>query len=173
MAFIEMDPHSFNERIIDLLDREWGLAMAGSAPNHCNAMTIGWGQVGVFWGKPAATVFVRESRFTKELFDEHDTFSIVFLPEDLHGTHRVFGSMSGRDVNKTELTGLTPIMIDGTPVYEEASLALVCRKAYADVVDRAHFIDPDAYSRYYGHGANLDDFHTMYIGYVEKILRRE
>ena len=80
--------------------------------------------------------------------------------------------MSGRDVNKTELTGLTPIMVDGTPLYEESSLVFLCRKAYVDVLEHANFVDETAYSRYYDRGADHDDWHTMYIAYVEKILQK-
>ncbi|RVU97477.1 flavin reductase family protein [Coriobacteriales bacterium OH1046] len=173
MGFIEVDPRKFDESIFDLLDRSWGLAMAGTAPEHCNAMTIGWGQIGMFWGRPASTVFIRESRFTKEFIDACDTFSVAFLPPELHGKHKVFGTMSGRDVDKTELTGLTPIMIDGTPLYEESMLVFLCRKAYVDTVDHKNFVDETAYRRYYDRGADRDDWHSMYIAYVEKILRKE
>ncbi|HQE70268.1 MAG TPA: hypothetical protein PK071_04030 [Atopobiaceae bacterium] len=173
MGFIEIDPHEFDERIVDLLGREWGLAMAGTSPEHCNAMTIGWGQIGMFWGKPASTVFIRSSRFTKEFFDTCDTFSVAFLPPELHDKHRVFGTMSGRDVDKTELTGLTPIMVDGTPFYGESALVFICRKAYVDTVDHGNFVDTAAYRRYYERGTDHDDWHTMYIAYVEKILRKE
>ena len=172
MAFIEVDPKDFDQSIFELLDRDWGLAMAGTSPEHCNAMTIGWGQIGQFWGKPASTVFVRASRFTKEYLDTCDTFSVAFLPPELHHTHKVFGTMSGRDVNKTELTGLTPVMIDGTPLYEESALVFLCRKAYVDVLEHANFVDETVYSRYYDRGADHDDWHTMYIAYVEKILRK-
>ena len=173
MAFVEIDPAEFDERIVDLYDRAWGLAMAGDSPEHCNAMTIGWGNVGVIWGKPATTVYIRESRFTKEFFDACDTFSVAFLPPALHDKHKVFGSMSGRDVNKTELTGLTPIMVENTPIYEESDIVLICRKAYANVLDAEHYIDQEARRRYYGHPATEGDEHTMYIGYIEKILRKE
>lgn len=173
MAFVEVDPREFDESIFDLLDRKWGLVMAGTSPEHCNAMTIGWGQIGQFWGKPASTVYVRESRFTKEFLDACDTFSVAFLPDELHHTHKVFGTMSGRDVNKTELTGLTPIMIDGTPLYEESQLVFLCRKAYADVLEHSNFVDETAYRRYYEKSSDKDDWHTMYIAYIEKILRKE
>nr|MCR4870827.1 hypothetical protein [Atopobiaceae bacterium] len=76
MAFIEVDPKDFDQSIFELLDRDWGLAMAGTSPERCNAMTIGWGQIGQFWGKPASTIFVRASRFTKEYLDTCDTFSV-------------------------------------------------------------------------------------------------
>ena len=173
MAFIEIDPKEFDEKIVDLFDRAWGLAMAGDSPEHCNAMTIGWGNIGVIWGKPATSVYIRESRYTKGFFDACDTFSVAFLPDELHDKHKVFGTMSGRDVNKTELTGLTPIMVDGTPLYEESALVFICRKVYADVLDHEHFVDETAYSRYYGGPSTEGDLHTMYIAYVEKILRKE
>ena len=173
MAFVEVDPFEFESRIIGLFGRRWALAMAGSSPEDCNAMTIEWGGVGMIWGKPAATVYIRESRYTKVFIDANDTFAVAFLPEELHDKHKVFGTMSGRDVNKTELTGLTPIMVENTPIYEESDIVLICRKAYANVLDAEHYIDQEARRRYYGHPATEGDEHTMYIGYIEKILRKE
>lgn len=46
-----------------LFDRNWALLTAGTADDF-NTMTISWGMLGTLWGKPAATVYVRESRYT-------------------------------------------------------------------------------------------------------------
>ncbi|MBP5305227.1 MAG: flavin reductase family protein, partial [Lachnospiraceae bacterium] len=47
-----------------------------------NAMTAGWGGMGVIWGKNVVFVFVRESRYTRELMDKYDTFSVNFLGDN-------------------------------------------------------------------------------------------
>ena len=73
-----------------------------AAEGKVNTMTIGWGTLGVEWGKPLFTVFVRQSRYTKELLDKNGEFTIN-VP--LKGTDRkqalgFCGSKSGRDVDK-------------------------------------------------------------------------
>lgn len=173
MAFVEIDPLEFDEPIIGLLEKEWALAMAGTSPDDCNAMTIEWGHIGNIWGSPSATIYIRGSRYTKQFVDANDTFSMCFLPTELHDKHKVFGTMSGRDVNKSQLTGLTPVMVDDTPIYEESRLVFVCRKVFASVLDREHFVGESRASRFYAHSETENDLHTMYIGFIEKILRKE
>ena len=41
-----------------------------------NSMVIGWGHLGVIWNVPSFTVYVRQSRFTKQQLDQTDEFSI-------------------------------------------------------------------------------------------------
>ena len=36
-----------------------------------NSMVIGWGHMGVIWGLPTFSVYVRQSRFTREQLDEY------------------------------------------------------------------------------------------------------
>ena len=42
-----------------------------------NTMTANWGGLGVLWNKNVATVYIRPSRYTKEIIDETDTFSLT------------------------------------------------------------------------------------------------
>ena len=49
--------------------KEWALVSSGTK-NNANTMTVSWGGVGVIWGKNVAYIFVRESRYTKELIDK-------------------------------------------------------------------------------------------------------
>ena len=58
-------------------------------------MTISWGGLGTLWGKPVATVYVRESRYTHEFMDREDYFTVSFYPESCRRTLGVLGSKSG------------------------------------------------------------------------------
>ena len=145
MAFIELDPSEYTERVFHRLDKEWGLLMAGDSTSHCNAMTVSLGGLGTFWSRPAITVYVRQSRFTRKFMDANDTFTLSFLPARLHDAHKVFGFRSGRDLDKTAATGLTPVLVDGTPVYEESTLTFVCRKALVKYLDPESFVDARAH----------------------------
>ena len=48
-----------------------GVLVTTKADGQVNTMTIGWGTIGIEWGKPICTVFVRQSRFTKAMLDEN------------------------------------------------------------------------------------------------------
>lgn len=52
-----------------LIGDEWMLVTAGNEKDGCNTMTASWGGIGCLWGHndPVATIYLRPSRYTKEL----------------------------------------------------------------------------------------------------------
>lgn len=79
------------------------------------------------------------------------------------------GSVSGRDEDKIAKTGLTPVYADGTTYFEQAKLVLVCRKMYAQELKEEDFFYKETVDQSYPQR----DFHTMYIGKIEKVLVRD
>ncbi|MEG2441864.1 MAG: flavin reductase family protein, partial [Acetivibrio sp.] len=83
--------HTFQPIPSDLFDfspfrmigKEWMLITAESE-GKTNAMTASWGGLGVMWGKDVAYIVVRDSRYTRELIDQSNSFSISFLNADYH-----------------------------------------------------------------------------------------
>ena len=140
------------------------------ADGKVNTMTIGWGTLGVEWKKPLFTVFVRQSRYTKELLDKNGEFTINV---HLKGTDRkqalgFCGSKSGRDVDKIKELDLhleEPDVIS-VPGIKEFPITLECRVVYKQDQDLSK-LDADKCQRYYTPGtANDDDYHTAYYGEV-------
>ena len=61
----------------------------------------------------------------------------------------------------------SPVVDDDKAAYfNEANMVLICRKLYAQELKEECFIDKDVMNKTYP----LKDFHTMYIGKIEKIL---
>ena len=61
----------------DILEQVGTAALVtAKADGQVNPMTIGWGTLGVQWGKPIFIVFVRQSRHTKALLDKNGEFTI-------------------------------------------------------------------------------------------------
>ena len=144
--------------------------VTAKADGQVNPMTIGWGTLGVQWGKPMFIVFVRQSRHTKALLDKNGEFTIN-VP--LKGTDRkkelaFCGRNSGRDVDKIKELGLTleePEKIS-VPGIKEFPITLECRVVYKQDQDLS-FLDADKCQRYYALGtANDGDYHTAYYGEV-------
>ena len=86
------------------LDKKWMLITAGNE-EKCNTMTAGWGGLGVLWGAPAATCYVRPQRYTKEFLDREDYFTLAFFGEEYREKLALCGKESGRDVDKAEKCG--------------------------------------------------------------------
>ncbi len=76
------------------------LLAAGSPDKPTNAMAIGWGSLGVTWGKPTWTVLVRPSRFTYQLIEEAGDFTVNVPSPDLTDAVTYCGTHSGRDQDK-------------------------------------------------------------------------
>ena len=113
--------------IFSKFDKQWALLTAGDETNF-NTMTISWGSLGTLWGKPIATTYVRESRYTREFMDNNDYFTVSFYPEEYKDVLGVMGSKSGRDMDKMNDSGLTPEAVANTMTFKEAEMTLVCKK---------------------------------------------
>ncbi len=169
MAFKKIEPKEINENFIKTIGDEWMLVAAGDKEGY-NMMTASWGFVGVMWGFPAAITAIRPQRYTKEFVDDKKYFTLSFYGDD-KSIHAVCGKQSGRDVDKTALTGLKPIFDSetGAPYFDSARLVLICEKVYADSLWGDSFINSDVdKSVYPGH-----DYHTMYYGKILTALVKE
>ena len=131
-----------------------------------NMMTASWGGVGVLWNKPAATIYIRPSRYTKEFLDASEYFSLNFFSEKYKSVLDFCGTHSGRDGDKLKPTKLTLEHMNDVPWFAEARVVLICRKLYAQPFDAFCFTDERILKQNY----KKDDFHTMYIGEIEKVM---
>ena len=164
MALKEVDIKGLSFNPCVDIEENWMLITAGDGSRH-NAMTANWGGVGVLWGSPVATVYIRQSRYTKEFVDANEKFTIGFYdPEKYFEQLAYLGRVSGRDEDKLAAVGFHAVPVDGTTTFEEAHLTLVCRKAYAKFLDADGFVpgSADDAKWYSDH-----DYHTMYIAKIE------
>ena len=166
MSFKEIKVTDINENFIKNIGDEWMLIAAGDKEKY-NMMTASWGFAGVMWGAPTAIAAVRPQRYTMEFMKSKEYFTLSFYGDD-KGIHAVCGKESGRDVNKTEKTGLTPQFDSDTdaPYFEEARLVLVCKKIYTQDLEKSAFLDTDIITKWYPN----DDYHIMFYGKIEKAL---
>ncbi len=62
-----------------------------------------------------------------------------------------------------------PIYADNTVYFEEAKLVLVCKKVYASELQESGFLYHSTIDESYPQR----DFHTMYVGKIEKVLVKD
>ena len=134
-----------------------------------NTMTASWGGLGVMWNKPVATVYIRPTRFTKEIIDSTDFFSLSVLPEQYKTALDYCGSHSGRDGDKFKAAKLEVEYMNSVPWIKQARLVLFCRKLYAQEIDPFAFTEELICKQNY----RKNDFHTMYIAEVTKVLQEQ
>ena len=165
--FQNIDPQAMSSNIVSLLNDRWALVAAGTR-EHCNAMTISWGGMGVLFHKSVATIYVRPQRYTYALLEQHAEFTLSFFDPSYRPVLTMFGTKSGRDMDKIKESGLTLQMAgEEAPYFEEAELVLRCRKLYRQDFDPDGFVDPGLHE-FYEH----QDYHRMYIGEITQALVR-
>ena len=120
----KIDVKSLQDNVFSLIGDRWMLITAGTA-ERCNTMTASWGGLGVLWGAPAATIYLRPQRYTKEFVDREEYFTLAFFGEEQRKALTLCGSKSGREVDKVKECGFTVAQAEcGAPYFEEAELVL-------------------------------------------------
>ncbi len=163
--FKETSAKELNENFIKAIADEWMLIAAGSREKY-NMMTASWGFAGEMWGEDCMAAVVRPQRYTMDFIDKSDYLTFSFYGDNKE-IHKICGSKSGRDTDKTAETGLTPVF-DGEAVYfEQARLVIICKKLYVSQLSEAGFTDKEPLKWYNG------DLHKLIIGKIERVLVKE
>ena len=158
----QIDPNELNVDIVNLWANRWLLLTAGTLED-CNMMTVAWGSIGCMWSKPFVQIVVRPQRHTYQFTENSDTFTLCAFPPEFKDDLMTMGTLSGRDGDKLEKTGLTlreSVNVDA-PAYNEASLILECRKIYFQDFDPGGFIDSSIQDNY-----SAGDYHRAYFGEI-------
>lgn len=131
-----------------------------------NAMTVGWGSMGIMWGLPFVQVVVRPVRYTYQFMEKFDSFTVCAFSERYAPALDLLGNKSGRDGDKITEAGLTPIVssLVAAPGFAQAALILECRKIYWDDLEKAHFLDPRLEKKY-----PAKDYHRIFYGEIVAI----
>ena len=61
MMLTKIDPKALTFNPFQAIGSQWMLVTAGNREG-CNTMTASWGGVGIMWGKPVATAYIRPQR---------------------------------------------------------------------------------------------------------------
>lgn len=135
---------------------------AGERPNP---MTIGWGQIGIMWGKRVFIAPVRDSRFTNGLIRHSGCFTVsVPAAGKMKKELAYCGNNSGRDVDKWRAAGLTAQkakkiaahVVAGCETYYECKVVAIVR------LNEDSYLEPDTLDAWYRTG----DMHVLFIGEI-------
>lgn len=158
----KVEVSKLNPNVFEAIGKQWMLITAGNE-EKCNTMTASWGGLGILWGSPAATAYIRPQRYTRTFVDREDYFTLSFLPEDYRKALSYCGSHSGREGDKWAASGLTPAFTEaGVPYVAQAELVLVCKKQFCQRMDPDCILDTEAREKWYPG----QDYHYIYIGQI-------
>jgi flavin reductase (DIM6/NTAB) family NADH-FMN oxidoreductase RutF len=174
-SFKEILPYELTSNPFTMIGKDWMLVSAADSTDKAlfgknyNTMTASWGGVGVLWNKPVAFVFIRPERNTYLFTEDSEHMTLSFFGGEMRDALTFCGRNSGRDVDKAEKCGLTPVFeaeAHGRSVYfEEASCVLKVRRLYGDSIKTDKFYDEAPLDFY-----RTDGLHKMYVCEIEKVL---
>ncbi|NWF55107.1 MAG: flavin reductase family protein [Syntrophaceae bacterium] len=141
---------------------EEGAFLVVKGKEKTNVMTIGWALIGVVWRRPVMMVAVRTSRFTHQLIEKADSFTVTLPSGDRKKEINLCGSKSGRDLDKFKECGFSAAKSRkvATPVLEIPGSHFECRMIHKAPIN-PQFLAPDLENLY-----PAKDYHTLYFGEI-------
>jgi flavin reductase (DIM6/NTAB) family NADH-FMN oxidoreductase RutF len=159
------------ERLNKALHSDGAFLVVKDKKGKVNVMTIGWAMIGVVWGKPMMTVFVRPARYTHELIENAVSFSVCVPNTGKMKEELAFcGTSSGKMVDKIKQCGLS--LVQGK--HKDNVLIDDCKLFYeCEIVEKtkmlpetlSHEITEEFYPK--------KDFHSIYFGEIKHCYIRE
>jgi len=165
----QVDIGQVADSILDQISK--GIFLTVKDGGRVNTMTIGWGTFGRMWNRPVFMVMVRYSRFTYELIEKADAFTVsVPLNGKFKQALAVCGSKSGRDIDKFKECGLVakPGQKVDTPVIDGCDIHVECRIVYKQPLAPEQ-LPKGIIDTSYKDG----DFHVLYYGEILGVYEKE
>ena len=125
-----------------LVGKDFTVITAGKE-DHYNSMIGSGGGLGMLFMKPTTWCILRADRYTLELIQEEQTYTMSYFSNEFKERMLFLGSKSGRDSEKMKEVELTSVQTpSGDMSFKEARLILECKLTALTV-------------------ANPDDFYTQ------------
>ncbi len=160
-GYKQIAPDKIPGSIIKMLSEDWMLITA-SNKDKFNMMTASWGGLGFLYEKPVTFCFINPTRYTYQLMEKNDTYTLTFYSEAYRDALKYCGSNSGKDVDKVKGSGLTPITTPaGSKAFSQAWLIIECRKLVSQSLTPESIADKSLKGEWAG-----KQMHKMFIGEI-------
>jgi flavin reductase (DIM6/NTAB) family NADH-FMN oxidoreductase RutF len=163
-GYKQVSPDKIPGNIIKMVSEDWMLITVGDDAAF-NMMTASWGGLGHLLSKPVAFCFINPARYTYQLMEKNDTYTLSFYTEASREALQYCGSASGRDTDKVKGSGLTPITTpEGNKAFSEAWMIIECRKLISQPLSTEVVNDEKIRNEWLG-----KPMHKMYIGEITHV----
>ena len=161
MGYKEVRPNEIPGNFYEMISNDWMLVACGNKEKF-NMMTASWGTFGQLYGRPVITCYIHPSRYTYQLIEKNNTYTLTFYKSNYKKALQYCGSHSGRNEDKVKGSGLTPISTpDGTMAFNEAWLIIECKKILSQSFTPDAIKDENLKTQWEGKA-----MHKMYIGEI-------
>ncbi len=113
--------------VFTLVGKDYFAVTAGQKGNY-NSMIGSGGGFGLLFRQPATWCVLRTDRYTLEIIEKEQTYTLSYFPDEYKEQMMFLGSKSGRGSEKMNEVQLTSIQTpSGNMSFEEAKLIIECR----------------------------------------------
>ncbi|GHT13003.1 hypothetical protein FACS189426_17260 [Bacteroidia bacterium] len=171
--FTNIPANELTDNVFKLVGEDITVITAGDA-SHFNSMAASWGGLGILFNKPTTWCFLRSNRYTLELIEKEQTYTMTYFPDEYKGQVYFLGSKSGRDTDKMKEITLTPVQTpDGNTTYKEARLILECKLTELTTVSPDDFQTEEGKNFVVDAYKETKGYHKMVFGEITNIWVRK
>lgn len=167
-GFKQISPVQLAGNVFERIENDWMLVTTRRG-DTVNTMTASWGSFGIMWNKPVAFLFIRPQRFTRELLDASETFSLSFMPAEYRKELAYCGKISGYEEDKIKHCGFTLGAENDCTYIEQSETVILCKKIFRQHMEPEAVVHEENIVNNY----SRQDFHYIYAGEITSILVRE
>jgi len=125
--FKQISPEEISDDVFTLVGEIFPIITAGKADNY-NSMVASGGGMGVLFRKPTTWCIFPTNRYTLELIQKEQTYTLSYFPDEYRKQALFLGSKSGRDSEKMKEVELTSVQTpSGNMSFKEARLIIECK----------------------------------------------
>ena len=125
--FKQISPEEISDNVFTLAGKDFFAITAGKE-DHYNSMIGSGGGWAVLFKKPTTWCILRADRYTLELIEKEQTYTLSYFPNEYKDQMLFLGSKSGRDSDKMKEVELTSVQTpSGDISFKEARLIFECK----------------------------------------------
>jgi flavin reductase (DIM6/NTAB) family NADH-FMN oxidoreductase RutF len=125
--FKQISPEEVSDNVFTLVGKIFPVITAGKN-DHYNSMTGSGGGMGMLMKKPTTWCILQAGRYTLELIQKQQTYTLSYFPNEYKKQVLFLGSESGRKGEKMKEVDLTSIQTpSGNMSFKEARLIFECK----------------------------------------------
>jgi flavin reductase (DIM6/NTAB) family NADH-FMN oxidoreductase RutF len=128
--FNQISPVEIFDNVFTLVGKLVGkdTVITAGKEDHYNSMTGSVTGLGILFKKPTTWCFFREDRYTLEMIQKEQTYTLSYFLNEYKGQILFLGSKSGRDSEKMKEVELTSVQTpSGNMSFKEARVIIECK----------------------------------------------
>lgn len=142
--FKQISPEEIIDNVFTLVGKNFPIITSGKK-DYYNSMTASGGGLGLLFMKPSIWCILRADRFTLEVIQREQSYTMSYFPKEYKEQVLFLGSKSGRTGEKMKEVDLTGVQTpSGNMTFKEARLIFECKLTQITTPDPNDFYSQEA-----------------------------